>query len=375
MKKFLFVLLAGLVLAAEALACTSAIVTAQRSSEGAPLLWKHRDSSFSKTRVEYITPKKGFSYTAIVPDTKNFKRDVYAGINEKGLGIFNTASHDLPEATQEEYDACTLKRVKSFMTLMAYGLRRCSTVDEFEAYLKKTKRSKGFDTNIGIGDATGAVAYFEVWDLGYRRYDVNERSEGFDVRSNFSFAASGKRGFSERRYKVVMKQMKAHSGNFKPQDFLAYSSSYNSIKFGDILANDKPYVCNNHSVARATSVSSVVMVCDSKCPRMLVANGHPAACPAVPVYVQAKNEIPECVHTSKMRVLSDDFRATAYTKKAKKKYQLNKEVVRAVLKVKKPVFDMPQQMPANIKKFNAKIDKGYNKYERKVRKVVNKYAA
>ena len=69
------------------------------------------------------------------------------------------------------------------------------------------------------------------------------------------------------------------------------------------------------------------------------------------------------------------LRATAYTKKAKKKYQLNKEVVRAVLKVKKPVFEMPKQMPANIKKFNAKIDKGYNKYERKVRKVVNKYAA
>ena len=375
MKKFLFVLLAGLVLAAEALACTSAIVTAQRSSEGAPLLWKHRDSGFSKTRVEYVTPKKGFSYTAVVPDTKNYKRDVYAGINEKGLGVFNTASHGMPTASQEEYDACTLKRVKSFMSLMAYALKKCSTVDQFEAYLKKTKRTRGFDTNIGIGDATGAVAYFEIWDLGYRRYDVTERSEGFDVRSNFSFAASDKRGKSERRYKVVMKQMKAHNGNFKPQDLFAYSRSYNSVKFGDILANDKPHVCSNHSVARYTSVSSVVMVCDSKCPRMIVANGSPVACPAVPVYVQAKKAIPECVHTSKSRVLSDQFRATAYTKKAKKKYQLKKEVIRDVLKVKQPVFDMPKQMPSNIKKFNAKIDKGYNKYEKKVRKVLNKYAA
>ena len=375
MKKLFLVILAGLALYGEALACTSAIVTAQRSSEGAPLLWKHRDAGTKcDTRVEYVT-SSGYAYTAIVPNTKAWNKSVLAGINEKGFGIFNTATHDLPKATQEEYEAVQLKKTGGFSFLMAAALKKCATVDEFEELLKTTKRKNGFNTNYGVGDATGAVAYFEVWDLGYKRYDVNERESGYDVRANFSFAATGKRGASARRYNVVMKQMKAHNDKFTPQQFIGYSRSYNSIKYGDLLANDKQYVCSNHSVARATSVSSVVLVCDGNNPRMLVTNGHPVPGLALPVYVNAKKEIPKCLNGEKMRVLCNDFQGVAYKKLGKKKYQLNKEVAREVLKIKQPVVEMPKVMPENMKKFNARLDKMYNKHEKKVRKVINRYSA
>lgn len=367
--------MAGLALYGQALACTSAIVTAQRSSEGAPILWKHRDSGTKcNTRVEYVT-SSGYAYTAIVPNTKAWNRSVLAGINEKGFGIFNTATHDLPKATQEEYDAVALPKTGGFSFLMAKALKKCATVDEFEELLKTTKRKNGFNTNYGVGDATGAVAYFEVWDLGYKRYNVNERETGYDVRANFSFAATGKRGASARRYNVVMKQMKAHDGKFSPQDFMGYSRSYNSVKYGDILSSSKSYICSNHSVARATSVSAIAMVCDAKNPRMLVVNGHPVPGLALPVYVNAGKNIPKCLNGEKMRLLCNDFQVAAYKKLGKKKYQLNKEVARDVLKVKQPVVEMPKVMPEDMKKFNARLDKTYNKHEKKVRKVLRRYAA
>lgn len=373
MKRVILILFAALALYGEGKACTSAIVTAQRSSEGVPLLWKHRDApNQCNTRVEYVSGK-GYSYTAIVPNSKYWNKSTLAGINETGFGIFNTASHGLPKTAKEEYDACTLPKTGGFSSLMAKALKKCSTVEEFEELLKTTKRPNGFNTNYGVGDASGAVAYFEVWDMGYKRYNVNERESGFDVRSNFSFEATGKRGPSERRYDLMMNQLEAHSGNFTPHQFFKYSRSYNSVKYGDLLANDNSYICRNHSIARYNSVAAVVLVCDGNNPRMLVSNGHPVAGLALPVYVKAKNEIPSCLNGEDMRVLCNDFQNLAYTKLDKKKYELNKNVVRAVLKVKQPVVALPAEMPANIVAFNKNVDKVYAKYAKQVRKAMKKF--
>jgi hypothetical protein len=74
-----------------------------------------------------------------------------------------------------------------------------------------------------------------------------------------------------------------------------------------------------------------------------------------------------------MRLLSNDFRAKAYTKTKKGKYILNKELISKVLKIKHPKIEMPSELPANIAAFNAKIDKKFAKHEKRVRKVLNKF--
>ena len=366
----LFVLLAALTF--ESLACTSAIVAPQRSSEGVPLLWKHRDNArYTNTRIEYISDGR-YAYTAVVPNTEKYDKGVYAGVNEKGLGVISTATKNLPEATPEEYKACTLSRMSG--GVMWNALRKCATIDELEELLKKTKRSRRSHSNFGVGDASGAVAYFEVWDLGYRRYDVSTSgNNGFDVRSNFSHAGDPKKlGSSKRRYDLIMKEMAEHKGNFAPQNFIDYSRSYNSIKYGNVLDDDSYYYCSNHTVPRASTVGVFVVVCDGKCPRMLVMNGHSVSSIAVPVYVQAGSNIPECVHGDAMRLLSNDFREKAYTSVNKKKL-LNKEVVRSVLRIKQPKMDMPKETPVDIHAFNANIDKLFAKHEKRVRKVLSKF--
>ena len=372
MKRYL-ILLISLLLYGVSFACTSAIVAAHRSSEGVPLLWKHRDNGkYPNTRIEYISDGT-YAYSAVVPNNEKYANGVYAGINEKGFGAISTATRNLPESTPEEYKACKRRRMKG--GAMWNGLRECATIDEFEELLKKTKRSRRSHSNFGVGDATGAVAYFEVWDLGYRRYDISESgNDGFDVRSNFSHAGDPEKiGSSKRRYDLIMNEMGSHKGNFSPFDFIGYSRSYNSVKYGDLLALKEQHICSNHTVPRASTVGSFVMVCEAKNPRMLVMNGHSVSSLAVPVYVKAKMEIPQCVHGDAMRLLSNDFREKAYYKNEKNKLVLNKDVISSVLKVKQPKIEMPKEMPSDIKAFNERIDKLYLKYEKRVRKVLSKF--
>ena len=373
MKSSILILVSLLLLHGASLACTSAIVAAHRSSEGVPLLWKHRDNGkFPNTRIDYIADGT-YAYSAIVPNNEKYARGVYAGVNEKGFGVISTATKNLPESTPEEYKACKRRRMRG--GAMWNGLRECATIEEFEELLKKTKRSRRSHSNFGVGDATGAVAYFEVWDVGYRRYDVSERgNDGFDVRSNFSHTGDPKKiGTSKRRYDLIMKEMAEHKGNFSPSDFIGYSRSYNSIKYGDILTAKGRHVCSNHTVPRYTTVGSFVMVCDGKNPRMLVMNGHSVSSLAVPVYVKAEREIPQCVKGDAMRLLSNDFREKAYYKNSDNKVILNKDVISAVLAVKHPKIEMPSEMPKDIRKFNSRIDKQFAKHEKRVRKVLAKY--
>lgn len=373
MKRLLLLFALLSAFAFDSFACTSAVVAPHRSSEGVPLLWKHRDNAkYTNTRIEYIDDGT-YSYTAVVPNNEKYAKGVYAGVNEKGLGIISTATKNLPESTPEEYKACNLRRMRG--GAMWNGLRECATIDEFEELLKTTKRSRRSHSNFGVGDASGAVAYFEVWDVGYRRYDVSASgNDGFDVRSNFSLAGDPEKvESSKRRYDLIVKEMSAHKGEFAPQDFIGYSRSYNSIKYGNVLDLSKRYYCSNHTVPRASTVGSFVIVCDGRSPRMLVMNGHSVSSLAVPVYVRAKENIPECVHGDKMRLLSNDFRAKAYTKVGEKKMLLNKELIGKVLQIKHPKIEMPSEMPKNIRAFNAKIDKAFAKHEKRVRKVLKKF--
>lgn len=373
MRRFLLALAALFLLYGESYACTSAIVAAHRSSEGVPLLWKHRDNNmYPNTRIEYIADGT-YAYTAVVPNTERYAKGVYAGVNEMGLGIISTATKNLPESTPEEYKACKLRRMRG--GAMWNGLRECATIDEFEELLKKTKRSRRSHSNLGVGDATGAVAYFEIWDLGYRRYDVSQSgNDGFDVRANFSHAGNPKkRGASKRRYDLIMKEMATHNGDFTPQDFIGYSRSYNSLKYGNVLATNDRYICQNHTVPRYSTVGAIVLVCDGNNPRMLVMNGHSASSVAVPVYVKAKRNIPQCVKGDAMRLLSEDFRAKAYYSPADGIRILNKELVGRVLKIKQPKIEMPKEMPEDMEAFNARIDALFAKHEKRVRKVLSKY--
>jgi predicted transcriptional regulator len=111
------------------------------------------------------------------------------------------------------------------------------------------------------------------------------------------------------------------------------------------------------------------MVCDAANPRMLVAVGHPAAAMAVPVYVKAKQAIPQCVGGNAMLELGNEFRSKVYKNITKGEDELDKATIRKVVAIETKC-EMPSLLPQNIAKFNAKIDKQFAKHAKKVRKVL-----
>ncbi len=357
--RILPLLIALLTLCGEALACTSAIVTAAKSSEGVPMLWKHRDSKEWDCNVAYIQGER-FAYTAVVSLSHH---KTFCGINEKGFAVLNTVS-----ANTSLVD----RSIKSphAVHLMGEILGKCGSVEEFEAWLKASNGKRSYVTNYAVGDSTGAVAYFEVSQMGYTRYDATEREEGFDVRSNFSFAGDKPRGKSQMRYDVTMAQMKGKKV-YTPYEFIDYSRNYLNNEGYCPLDEAGSSIVDNSTIARFTSAASAVMVCDAENPRMLVSVGHPAATMAVPVYVKAKTALPECIKGEAMLNLGNEFRTITHKGNAKDIANMEYDKVRIEKAVKiNTVCKMPSELPKDIEKFNAKIDKLFAKHAAKVRKVL-----
>ncbi|MBQ9138528.1 MAG: hypothetical protein IJX65_07835 [Alistipes sp.] len=347
MRLLLTTLLALVWVAAEA--CSSAVVARSASKEGGVILWKHRDqTSINDCRIAHFDDGR-YAYTALVNSYVSVGTSALAGVNEVGFGCISTATNHLSRKP------AVVQRPDSRYNLMATALRECRTVDEFEQLLKRFKRGASFESNIGVGDAEGGAAYFEIWADGYRSYDV----EQYDVRTNFSFAAlNSDRGASERRYRTVHAQMKDEK-MFSTADFIGYSRSFYSADKGDILADDKPYRDNNYTVPRRSSVASVAIVC-STTPRMDVIIGHPVAGISVPVWVAAGRNIPKCVAGRAMYDLGRAFTAKAYYTDGKRAY-LNKNIARKALKINNDI-KTPKRMPSDIVKFNAKIDAIFEKH-------------
>ena len=375
MKRILFIIVslwAVLFSRFEAEACTAAVVAPKASKEGATLLWKNRESNAYQTVVRHFATDK-YSYTGVV-HVNHLDVGVLCGVNEVGFGIVNTATRNLPENREVEGTG----RRTGFMR---DALINCATIDEFEEFVRNYKRGYKFTTNVGVGDAKGGAAFFEIWGDGYRRYDVDKMERGFDVRSSFSFAGDMDRlGTSKRRYDAMMEQTKGVR-KFSAEDFYNYSCSYYVAGKGDALKNDeKLYNHRYETVPHRSTVGSFMIVC-GEYPRILVSMGYPAASPAIPVWVEAKEQIPECLSGREAHLLGRKFIKAAYTKdgtykgrggKKQSRYHLNKPLVREALKVKTK-FPFPEKMPKNIEKFNRKADAKFAKHKARIEALIAKY--
>ena len=85
--------------------CTSAIISADRALSGRMLLWKHRDSGHPHNfvaKVDRGADKAGrptLAFVGLFNAGDRELKEVWAGMNEAGLGIMNTASYNLAPDT------------------------------------------------------------------------------------------------------------------------------------------------------------------------------------------------------------------------------------------------------------------------------------
>lgn len=185
--KNIIVTVAAAIMPAAAFACTSAIVRASANPSGRPILWKHRDTSNTDNKVEYVpASSEGFGYVALFNAADLRLREAWMGMNDAGFAVMNTASYNIKD------DKVPDKKMDKEGILMSLALRTCRTVDDFENLLESYPRPMGVEANFGVIDASGNGAYFETNNHSYVRYDLADEPSGVMVRTNYSH--SGRKG-------------------------------------------------------------------------------------------------------------------------------------------------------------------------------------
>ncbi|MCM1489540.1 MAG: C45 family peptidase [Muribaculum sp.] len=173
-----------------AYACTSAIIGADRTAHGRPLLWKHRDTSSIDNKVEYVAPgSEGFGYTGLFNAADSTLRECWTGFNSEGFAIMNTASYNIKDDDVPE------KQMDKEGLVMTLALRKCRSVDDFANLLDSLPRPMGVEANFGVIDASGAGAFFETNNHSYVRINLEDSPDHVLVRANYSHKGRPEEGF------------------------------------------------------------------------------------------------------------------------------------------------------------------------------------
>lgn len=191
LRKVLIATLGSLLLqVATCLACTSAIIGASANPSGRPILWKHRDTSNTDNKVEYVPGVNGdLSYVALFNANDKKLKEAWMGMNDAGFAVMNTASYNIKN------DKVPASKMDQEGILMTAALKKCRTVDDFEQFLNQYPRPMGVEANFGVIDALGNGAYFETNNYGFKRFDLKDSPNNVLIRTNYSHSGREREGY------------------------------------------------------------------------------------------------------------------------------------------------------------------------------------
>jgi hypothetical protein len=265
MKKLTFLLvLLSLLLADRLYACTSVIISGKYTTDGRPIMWKHRDTSNENNKLVYVTSGL-YTYIAMVNAGEKELTEAWMGMNIKGFCIMNTASYNLNKGGDENGKY-------SEGEIMARALASCATLEEFEELIESLDRPTGLEANFGVIDASGGAAYYEVGDSSITMTDVNDPSVaplGFVVMTNYSFSGDPETGQGYSRYITAYNLFyRASMQNNLTVDFILHNAERNlvngftGVDLSDLATSEKEVkmVHFRDNIARRTSTSSAIFV-------------------------------------------------------------------------------------------------------------------
>ena len=236
MKKLLAIILISM-LSIDVFACTSAIFTGKCTKDGRPLMWKNRDTGELNNRLEHFKGKK-YDFVGLV-NSPSKGGEVWAGSNEAGFCIMNTASYNL--AIPEEKD---LQDGEGSVMFKALGI--CRTLKDFEKFLDTIRKPLAVEANFGVIDAEGGAAYYEVNTRTWKKFDANDSKlapEGYLIWTNYSRSGKVDQGMGYVRWgnatDIVEKAYK-EGVKFTPEWIMENLSRsfYHSILKADLRNSD-----------------------------------------------------------------------------------------------------------------------------------------
>ncbi len=365
-------------------ACTSAVISGRATKSGRPLLWKHRDTGTEWNHIEHLQGKR-FAFTGLVNSEDKERKEVWAGANECGFAIMNTASYNmkpdslkyLPEREGE---------------VMKQALGECATVAEFEEFLKNMPQPRALETNFGVIDAEGGAAYFEVWDYGYTKYDANDAAQypnGYIIRSNYSFSGAQDEGMGYIRYQNAEYLLhKAYATGALSAEWIFSSASrsfYHAILGEDALSSSaNGWAVDQDFIPRKSSSASVVVEGVRKGEKPDATTiwsviGYPPCGYAVASWVKAEDDIAEVISATDEGRSSANRMAVALkrevfpiTRGNGSKY-MRTDVIARVIEVLRPYEAKSMQAAATVRDRIAK--EGFNiEFVREYNELINSSA-
>ncbi len=278
--------------------CTTAIINGAAAADGAPMLWKNRDTDFLSNKVIYIE-EKPYSYLALVNAKEASGRWAFAGLNSEGFAIMNSVAYNLPENKGGE-----MKDLEGL--IMADALRTCRTIDDFENAIKKNLGpGLGSWANYGVIDADGRAVIFEVYNDGYTRYDSQDAPGKYLINTNFARSGKEGKGAGYLRFDQAVRLFKEYKESVGGGISHSYILSKISRDFGHTLLNhpsleelkkvsrDKPVWVLTRDTINRTITSAAVVICGKKpgdknsIATFWVIPGEPVTAVALPLWVEA----------------------------------------------------------------------------------------
>lgn len=241
------------------LGCTSAIIGPEASASGRPLLWKHRDTSTTDNKVEYIDAGTdgGYSYVALFNAKDRQLKEAWTGMNEVGFAVMNTASYNIKD------DNVPAKNMDKEGLVMTIALRTCRTVDDFEELLKTLPRPMGVEANFGVIDALGNGAYFETNNHSFVRFDLKDAPGHVLIRTNYSHSGRPEQGYGyvrEANAEVLLADA-IKEGNITAEMLTENLSRsfYHDVRKKDALESGERWAVDEDFIPRYKSTATVVI--------------------------------------------------------------------------------------------------------------------
>ena len=290
MRRLLFIFLTCCIFS-PAWACTSFIISGKATPSGRPMMFKHRDTDCLDNRIAYFQGDK-YAFIGLM-NAPTLDGEVWSGVNEAGFCIMNTASYNL----REDSLGCQMDREGE---LMYHALANCATIADFEQWLTTYPQPWGVEANFGIIDAQGGVAYFEMNNSRYIKYDVNAEQSGYRVVTNFSFAGRYEDYEGYERYltaSAIMQEAFSREKEMTAIDALnLFSRKYRHEVLGVnyYQENAPQYIVDQDFIPRRITSAAVVFegvkVGDNPLHSVMwTALGYPACAVAVPLLVNQES--------------------------------------------------------------------------------------
>ena len=190
MKNLLSLLLILTVSVWQSYACTTAVISGKHTKDGRPMIWKLRDTESFENKMKYFTDGK-YPYIGMINSNDEKGEQVWGGSNSVGFAIMNSASFNV-----------NMKDTTSFKDqegrFMKLALHQCANLEEFEQLLKARNKPMGLAAHFGVLDADGNVAFYEVNNQTFTKFDANDPAQapnGYILRTNHSFTGKKDIGY------------------------------------------------------------------------------------------------------------------------------------------------------------------------------------